>query len=36
LSFAGAPGHHHRPVFNGIKAINVSVNHPGHPSLVLP
>jgi hypothetical protein len=25
-----------RPVFNGIKAINAGVNHPGHPSPVLP
>jgi hypothetical protein len=25
-----------RPVFNGVKAINAGVNHPGHPSSALP
>jgi hypothetical protein len=25
-----------RPIFNGVKAINASVNHPGHPSPALP
>jgi hypothetical protein len=25
-----------QPVFNGIKAINAGINHPGHPSPALP